>query len=597
MVSLLGAVRDLARLRQIYVVLVRHGFGELAQRLGFGSSKRARALASGLEPEPSTEMGDPERVPHSPPIDAGGAAEAVGAVEEAVPASETARGEDERKRISLPERVRLVAMDLGPSFVKLGQIASTRTDILPGAWITELKKLQDEVTPLPFDQIKDAVEESLGKSLDEVYERFDEKPLAAASIGQVHRAVLRHEGGDKDVVVKVQRPGARTTVARDVEILHALASVVERTIPESRIYSPIGLVDQFDRAITSELDFQQEAEHAIRFAKNFEGRPGVRFPRVYKEASSKQVLTLEFLPGTKVYEAIREHGHSGPNIARASVGIIIKMIFEDGFFHADPHPGNILISGTPESPVFGLVDLGMVGRLPPEMRDRTVDLMIACVRQDYTAVADALYAIGTPTKKVDMRAYRAEVSLLAEKYLGRPLKEVDLAAMLQDIVYGASKYGIEVPPDFLMVGKALMTMEGVGKEIHPDLDVFGEMRPYFLDILRKRYSPERIGNELWRGMERLSGAAYDMPQQMREILDDLRLGRLTLQTKDPALPAALDRLGRSLFSALVVAAFVISGAWLLATGTHEPLGVALVVFGVLVMLGHAVSGAIGRLRR
>ena len=148
-----------------------------------------------------------------------------------------------------------------------------------------------------------------------------------------------------------------------MEILHGLASLVERTIPESRIYSPIGLVDQFDRAITSELDFMQEAEHAIRFAKNFEGHANIRFPKVYKEASSKQVLTLEFLPGTKVYEAIREHGHTGPAITKVSIGVLIKMIFEDGFFHADPHPGNILISGSPESPVFGLVDLGMVGRL------------------------------------------------------------------------------------------------------------------------------------------------------------------------------------------------------------------------------------------
>jgi ubiquinone biosynthesis protein len=574
MVSILSAVRDLDRLRQIYVVLVRHGFGELAQRLGLGGGKKARAV---------------------PEVD--GAAEAALAIGEAVPESEAKRGEEERTKISLPERVRLVAMDLGPSFVKLGQIASTRPDVMPAAWIAELKKLQDEVSPLPFAEIKDAVEVSLGRTIEEVYERFDERPLAAASIGQVHRASLRHPDGPKDVVVKVQRPGVRAKVARDVEILHGLAVLVERTIPESRIYSPVGLVDQFDRAITSELDFLQEAEHAIRFGRNFEGHPEVRFPRVYKEASTKQVLTLEFLPGTKVYEAMRDHGHQGSRIARASVGVIIKMIFEDGFFHADPHPGNILISGTPESPVFGLVDLGMVGRLSPEMRDRTVDMMIAAVRQDYIAVADALYAIGTPTKKVDMRAYRAEVGQLAEKYLGRPLKEVDLAAMIQDIVYGATKYGIEVPPDFLMVGKALMTMEGVGKEIDPDLDVFGEMRPYFLDILRKRYSPERVGNELWRGIERLSGAAYDMPQQMREILDDLRLGRLTLQTKDPALPAALDRLGRSLFGGVVVAAFVVSGAWLVAGEHHAGVGVGLLVFGVLVMLGHALADLAGRFRR
>jgi ubiquinone biosynthesis protein len=169
--------------------------------------------------------------------------------------------------------------------------------------------------------------------------------------------------------------------------------------------------------------------------------------------------------------------------------------------------------------------------------------------------------------------------------------------MIQDIVYGATKYGLEVPPDFLMVGKALMTMEGVGKEIDPDLDVFGEMRPYFIDILRKRYSPERVGNELWRGIERLSGAAYDMPQQLREILDDLRLGRLTLQTTNPALPSALDRLGRSLFRAVVVAAFVGSGAWLLAADRHADVGVVLVAFGALVMVGHAFADLLGRFRR
>jgi ubiquinone biosynthesis protein len=574
MVSILSAVRDLDRLRQIYVVLVRHGFGEIAQRLGFGGGKRPKVAAL---PEPE-------------------GSEAVGAVDETVPASVAEQGEDERRRVSLPERVRLVAMDLGPSFVKLGQIASTRPDVIPHTWIAELKKLQDEVSPVPFDDIKGAVEESLGRSLEAVYERFDPKPLAAASIGQVHRAVLRSADGPKDVVVKVQRPGVRTTVARDVEILHALASLVERTIPESRINSPIGLVDQFDRAITSELDFLQEGEHAARFAKNFEGNPTVRFPKVYKEASSKQVLTLEFLPGTKVYEAMRDHGHKGPTIAKTAIGVIVKMIFDDGFFHADPHPGNILISGTPEAPVFGLVDLGMVGRLSPEMRDKTVDLMIAAVRQDYIAVADALYVIGTPTKKVDMRAYRAEVSQLAEKYLGRPLKEVDFAAMLQDIIYGASKFGLEVPPDFLMVGKAIMTMEGVGKEIDPDLDLFAEIKPYVVDILRRRYSPERLGNELWRAMDRFSGAAYDLPQQVREILDDLRLGRLTLQTTNPALAAALDRLGRSLFAAAIVTTFVASGTWLIVSRDYLVAGIVFVVIGVLMMLWHTFLGVLGRLR-
>ncbi len=563
MVSIVSAVRDLGRLRQIYLVLVRHGFGEIAQRLGLSGRERGAN-------EPDAAAENPEAL------------------------AEVQRGEEERRKISLPERVRLVCMDLGPSFVKLGQIASTRPDVLPADWITELKKLQDNVNPLPAKEIKDAVEASLGASIEAIYESFEDKPLAAASIGQVHRAVLRHADGPKDVVVKVQRPGIRSTIASDLELLHALAKLIERTIPESLLYQPVELVSQFDRAITSELDFGQEAEHAAKFAKNFTGHPHARFPLVYREASSKTVLTLELLPGCKVYEAIREHGHKGKAIAEASVSIVIKSIFEDGFFHADPHPGNILISGDPNLPTIGLIDLGMVGRLSPDMRDKTLDLMIAAVRQDHIAVADALYALGTPTKKVDMRAYRAEVSLLAEKYIGRPLKEIDVAAMISDLMRGAGKYGIEIPADFLLVGKAIMTIEGVGKEIDPDLDVLGVARPYFLELLRKRYSPERMGMEAWRGFERLSGAAYDLPQQLREILDDLRLGRLSLQTTNPALPATVDRLGRRIFSGLIVATFILSGTWLVASGRQEPLGYVLLVFGFLAMSGHVAGDLIRR---
>ncbi len=560
MVSVVTAVRDLGRIRQIYAVLVRHGFGEVAQRLGFGLKRAETGTAA---------------------IVVGEGGEAI-----EIPPSEAARGEDEKKRISLPERVRLVAMDLGPSFVKLGQIASTRPDVLPLDWITELKKLQDEVKPLGFEEIKNAVETSLGAPIDELFDKFEQKPLAAASIGQVHRAVLKHATGPKEVVVKVQRPGVRETVARDLELLHALAKLVERTIPESKIYSPSALVDQFDRAITAELDFALEADNAGRFAQNFAGHSEVRFPTVYKEASTKQVLTLEFLDGGKVYDVIAQKGFSGPLIAKTAVGVVIKMIFEDGFFHADPHPGNILIGGTVEAPVIGLIDLGMVGRLSPEMRDKTIDMMIAAVREDHIALADALYAIGTPTRKVDMRAYRAEVSRLSEKYLGRPLKEIDLAAMLSDLVRGATMFGIEIPADFLLVGKAIMTIDGVGKEIYPDLDVFGEAKPFFLELLRKRYSPERMGMELWRGLERITVATYDLPQQMREVLDDLRLGRLTLRTNDPALPNIVDRLGRRLFVGFVVGAFVVSGTVLLTTGTHDAMGYVLVIFGALAMTAH-----------
>jgi ubiquinone biosynthesis protein len=571
MVAIFSTIRELGRLRQIYVVLVRHGFGELAQRIGLGQRRpKSPALAEG-EPPPS----DPP-----PETDA-----------EILEAEK--RAAIEAARSPLAERVRLVAVDLGPSFVKLGQIASTRTDILPREWTSELKKLQDEVPPLPFADIRAAVEASLGAPLDHFYESVDEEPLAAASIGQVHRAVLRHEDGPQNVVLKVQRPGIRGTVQSDLDILHDLAHLIERSIPESKTYNPVGLVEQFDRAITAELDFVLEADNAERFARNFEGRSEVRFPKVYREASSKQVLTLEFLPGKKVYAAISEDGFSGKAIAETALKVVIKMIFEDGFFHADPHPGNILISGSPEAPVFGLIDLGMVGRLSPEMRDRCIDLMVAAGRNDYVAIADALYAMATPTKRVDMRAYRAEVAMLAERYLGKQLKDIELSGLISDLVGGAKKFGLEIPADFLLVGKALMTIEGVGKEIYPDLDVFEQSKPLFIELLKQRYSPERIGNDLLRGIERIGATTYDLPQITRELMEDARLGRIQIQASDPGMPVALDRLGRRMFSGFVVASSVGAGAYLLAHG-YGILGIALLVFAALVLFGHLASDGIRR---
>ncbi len=580
MISVVSAVRDLGRLREITSVLVKHGFGEVVARAGFGRKPKKLPAAGGAgRSEP-------------PPNSANGAA-LVAADAPEISTEELDAGEAEKSRISTAERVRLVIQDLGPSFIKLGQIASTRPDLLPPDVIVELKKLQDNTPTVPFEEIKKVIEASLGKTIDETFKSFDEKPLASASIGQVHRAVLATPEGNQEVVVKVQRPNVGVTVQRDLELLHIMAAAIERAIPETRIYSPIGLVQQFDRSITAELNFMIEGENGERFAKNFEGTPQgelVRFPKVYKQASSKQVLALEFFDGLKVDKAVAA-GVPGPEVAKNAVGVVIKMIFEDGFFHADPHPGNIIIMGGTQGadgpkPIIGLIDLGMVGRLSPELRDRTIDLMVAAVRKDAYGVADALYSIGRPTKKVDMREYRAEVALLAEKYLGKPLKEIDLSAMIRDLVQGAMKYGLEIPTDFMLVGKALMTIEGIGKQLDPDLDVFGEAQPYFIKLLRQRYSPQRLGNELIRGVEQLSRAGYDVPLQAREVLEDLRLGRLQVKTPDPAIEPAADRLGRRIFSGLIASASTIGGA--MSFDHDHTLGGILLGFAALVVSLHVV---------
>lgn len=562
MISVVAAVRDLGRLREISSVLVRHGFGEVVARAGFGRARKPKTAGAPSEPPPAGDA--PE-----------------------IASEEVERGEKERTTVSVHERVRLVLQDLGPSFIKLGQIASTRADLLPTELIVELKKLQDDVPPVPFQDIRRVVEGSLSAPLTDLFLRFDEKPLATASIGQVHRALLATPDGEREVVVKVQRPNVAATVARDLELLHIMAAAIERALPETKIYSPVGLVQQFDRSITAELDFLLEADNAERFARNFDDSKHVRFPRVFRDVSSKHVLTLEYFDGRKVDRAV-EAGVSGEVIAKRAVGLVVKMIFEDGFFHADPHPGNIIILGEGTEPILGLIDLGMVGRLSPELRDRTIDLMVAAARKDAYAVADALYAIGRPTRKVDMRQYRAEVALLTEKYLDKNLKELELSALIRDLVDGALRFGLEVPPDFMMVGKTLMTIEGIGKDLYPDLDVLQEAEPYFNELVKARYSPERLGNELWRGFEQLSRAGYDMPMQMREVLDDLRLGRMTVRTVDPSLAPAADRLGRRLFTGIVVASLVGTGGFLVSTREFTILGVVLLVAAVVVWVGHAM---------
>jgi ubiquinone biosynthesis protein len=224
--------------------------------------------------------------------------------------------------------------------------------------------------------------------------------------------------------------------------------------------------------------------------------------------------------------------------------------------------------GADDDPVIGMIDVGMVGRLTPKMRDRTIDLMLAAVREDYAGIADALYAIGRPTHKVSREAYNAEVATLAQRYLGKRLKEIELGPLIRDLVMGSRKFGVEIPTEFLMLGKSLMTVEGVGKELYPELDLLEEVRPYFMVLFQQRYSPERMTQDALRGLQRLGGAASEMPLQIEEILEDLRKGAFSVRTQQTQLESAADRLGRRAFSGLVVGSLIIAGAILLSQESY-----------------------------
>jgi ubiquinone biosynthesis protein len=549
MPSILHTVRDLGRLREIAGVLARHGFGELVQRTGLGSLGPWRSERTSGEAKPS-----------------------------------------------LGVRIREVFEELGPSFVKLGQIVSTRPDLVPQDIIDELQRLQDDVLPVPFEQMQPELEQQLGAPIADVFAEFDQIPIASASIGQVYRAKLRGpDGAPQDVVVKVQRPNIASTIERDIDLLYWLAHAIERSIPESSLYSPVKLVDEFQRAIRAELDYAQEATNAERFAENFADLPTVLFPTVHRGASSRKVITLSFIAGEKVFDAVA-HGASAERIAKNALQVVVRMIFEHGFFHADPHPGNILIAGTREEPVIGLVDLGLVGRLSPKLRDRLVDLVIAIARNDYSAMATALYAIGRPTKKIDRNAYEAEIARLADKYLHRKLEDIQMAELIRDLGGGAVKYGIEVPADFVMVGKALMTVEGIARQIYPGLNVAAEVRPYLMEIVGVRYSPERITNDLLSLATRLGSTAADLPAVAEDVLEDLRRGRLMLEVRQPSLQESQERLGRRVFTGLVLGSTLISAAILMTAG-QKVLGLVMLIVAGGWGFVHSIAMALGRHRR
>lgn len=542
--SLLSTVKDIDRLRQITQVLIKHGFGHLAVKMG---------LPGAVKKDPKTSESE----------------------------------DDTSSTINIGKRLRLTLQDLGTTFVKLGQIASTRGDLLPEEIVSELKKLQDDVKPFPTAAAKELIEEELGAKLHHIFESFDDTPIACASVAQVYRATLKVNEESLPVAVKVQRPGIDTIVERDIHLLHILARVLERSVPEAKIYSPTGLVNEFERAIKAEMDFIIEAQNAERFIDNFSDDDSIRFPKIYRRESSKRVLTLEFLDGLKVTDAAQA-GANAEWIAENSVRIILKMVFEDGFFHADPHPGNIMILPRPENGRYeegqeikiGLLDLGLVGRLSPKLRDRTTDLLLAAARNDPDSLADAMLSIGKLRAHVDRNEFREYTRRVSERHLGKPLAEMEAAAILRDLIGGALQFQIEIPSELTMLFRAIMTIEGVGKEIHPELDVLAVAKPYLSKMIWQRYHPTRVANMLWRDAARLSEAARDVPSQISQIIYDLQHGNLELKTRDRQRSRVMDRLGRRIRATLLGLGSFGSGIALLIADKHISMAETLMIVGV-----------------
>lgn len=402
---------------------------------------------------------------------------------------------------SVSARVRMALEELGPAFVKLGQLLSTRPDLFPPDLITELERLQDRVQPVAFDEIRGVLDPELGGDYREVFAFLDETPLASASIGQVHRGVLLT---GEEVVVKVQRPGVRKIVETDLEILQDSARLLQKNTKLGAFYRVEDMTHEFVNSIREELDYTVEGRNADRLAGFFTGEPTVRFPKIFWEFSSPRVLILEYVPGIKInnVSALREQGHDLSQVARNLANAVFKQIYIHGFFHADPHPGNLAVL---EQETILFMDFGQVGRIAENLRGQLVSLVLAVVGQDSKAIVDLLIEIGRAQDKLDAAKLQRDIDRLIGKYYHLPMHLLKLGDVLQEMLQMAYEYQIRVPVEIVLLGKTLVTLEGVVQQLDPKLSIVDLAEPFGRVLLREKFSPRNLKKlVLQNGYEQLS---------------------------------------------------------------------------------------------
>ena len=454
-------------------------------------------------------------------------------------------------------RLRRTLDDLGPTFVKFGQILSTRSDILPEGVLSELQKLQDTVRPMPGGAAQAIVERELGAPVDEVFERFDPDPLGSASIGQVHRAVLR---SGEVVAVKVQRPEAPGRVESDLELMREFALLLDRRFGRRIFVDVRGLVAEFEAVIRRELDYTAEAANARRFAANFAETPVV-IPRIHLEYSTPRVLTLQYIEGTR-FRDIRPlllAPSERRRVASMGADAIFKMAFEDGFFHGDPHPGNLIL--TPQGDL-ALLDFGMVGYMSRGDIEALSRLFIAIVQRDAAAALRGLESLGvrySPEVRGDLVRDLRE---FLNKYSGLSVGEVTLGQALSELIALARNYRLRVPPVFPLLTKALVTAEGLARAIDPTINVYEVARPYARRLLLERYEPEAILEGVRERALEYARYAEDYPEQLRQLLSEVADGELEVQLRHGGLDELVGEVD-VLANRLVFA--VVSGALLLGS--------------------------------
>ena len=533
--------RQLSRARHIGAVLVRYGLAELAARLGLeGRLKLGRK---------------------APP---------------------------EVAALTEPERLVKALEELGPTFIKLGQMLSTRPDILPPDYLKALTKLQDNLPRIPYDAVERVIGAETCRLPGDVFAEFDREPLAAASLSQVHRATL---ATGEEVAVKVQLPGIAAMVEGDLAILASVARFIERHQPDLANYDPVGLVAEFDRSLRLELDFVHEGQNADICRRNFADDKTVAIPRIYWDYTTRRLLVLELFTGVKATDAVGlgQAGVDRHKLGQSGARVYMKMIFEHGFFQPDSHPGNLVVMSDGK---LGVIDYGMFSRIDDETRDLLVDMLLAAYRQDSNRLLRLVLKVGSKTAQVDEAALHTDIKDLLDRYYGANLRELSFGRVLRELLAVSRRHRIAVPAGLAMVVRGLATVEGLGLLIDPEFNFVEEMKPFLEKLAWRRFGPLGWFKDLRRYEADFESLARDLPADLRQISGWLKKGEIKLQIDHEELRQVARNLGRSnnqLAAAIVLAAIII-GASLLVVAAPTALKSLVPVIGVVAFLA---AGAIG----
>ena len=473
--------------------------------------------------------------------------------------------EENLARLSRPERLRLAFEELGPTFIKLGQVLSSRPDLLSPAYMAELARLQDEIPPVPWTEIDSVFQRECGVAAESLFAEFEHEAMAAASIGQVHRA--RMANGQR-VVVKVRRPGIAQLVAVDLEIFSHIASLMEQYLEEVRGHSPSAVVEEFAESLHRELDFSVELANVQRFARQFRGNPLIHVPAVFPELSSSRILVMEYIEGIKASDTVRlkAEGYDLPLVARRGANLVMEQIFRHGFFHADPHPGNLFIL---PGNVVCFIDFGQMGRLSRRDQEDFTALVLSLLRKDESEMVSGVLRTTVQQGEVNRERLERDLVFLVDRYLYQPLDKLEAAKIFQDLLVLVTRHQLSFKPSLYLMMKALSTLEGVGMMLDPHLQLFTLAQPFMRRLQLERVQPRRLAEDaasLGLSYYRLLRV---LPDDLRHILRQLQNGQLKLGFEHQGiapLQQTLERITNRLAFAIVLAALIVGSSLIVLSG-------------------------------